>query len=239
MTFNYTARLIIQIIPKIDLQASLQRFNQNTPANVLERWIFNIFDFLLCLGLGLAFLFKPSFRDRVYYLYEHPDHDDPDCLYPRIKWRLPYTTKWVIYFFPKVLHFWRSCIRFSRDLKSLVPTYNSSPSFFGMSPELAVVIHGAGKWAADSKFPNGCVMDLFSYFLSYSYLLSRFFLLILLHNINGAIDLSEYIMRLVSNVAGIDLIPNSSLTLQSIWPSLAQVLTWSRCTKSGDSNLLR
>ena len=175
MTFNFTARLIIlQIIPKIDLQARLQRFNQNTPANVLERCIFNIFDFLLCLCLCLSFLFKADFRDRVYYLYQHPDHDDSDCLYPRITWRLPNTTKWVIYFFPKVMHFWRSCIRFSRYLKSLVPTYKSSPSFFRMSPRLAVVIHGAGKWAANSKFPNGCVMDLF---LSFSYLLLRFLLL--------------------------------------------------------------
>ena len=62
--------------------------------------------------------------------------------------------------FPKVLHFWRSCIRFSQDLKSLVPMYKSSASFFGMSPKLAVVIYGAGKWAADSNFPNGCVIHL-------------------------------------------------------------------------------
>ena len=238
MTFNFTARLIIlQIIPKIDLQARLQRFNQNTPANVLERCIFNIFDFLLCLCLCLSFLFKADFRDRVYYLYQHPDHDDSDCLYPRITWRLPNTTKWVIYFFPKVMHFWRNCIQVSRDLMSLVPTYKSSPSFFGMSPRLAVVIHGAGKWAANSKIPNGCVMDLF---LSFSYLLSRFCCLqYTFFFTTWAIGLSEYIMRLVSNVAGINLIPNSNLCLLSIWPSLVQVLTWSRCTKSGDSSRLR
>ena len=29
-----------------------------------------------------------------------------------------------------------------------------------MSPKLAVVIYGAGKWAADSNFPNGCVIHL-------------------------------------------------------------------------------
>jgi hypothetical protein len=164
MIFNLKARLIIlQIIPKIDLQleARLQRFNQNRPANVLERCIFNFFHFALFLTLGYSFLFKADFRDRVYYLYEHPDHDDSVCLYPRLTWRYPYTTKWVIYSFPKVKQFWRSCIRFSQHLKALVPTYKSSPSFFGISPKLAVVIHGAGEWAEDLKIPNGCVMDLF------------------------------------------------------------------------------
>ena len=162
MIFNLTAKLIIlQIVPKIDLQARLQRYNQNRPANVLERCIFNLFDFASFLRLGYAFLSNDNFRDRVYYLYEHPDHDDSDCLYPRLTWRHPYTTKWVIYSFPKVKHFWRCCMRFSRDLKALVPMYKSSPSFFGISPKLAVVIHGAGKWAEDLKIPNGCVINLF------------------------------------------------------------------------------
>jgi hypothetical protein len=175
MTFNLTARLIIiltKIIPKIDLKARLQRFNQNTPANILERCIFNISEFFLCLSLGYAFFFRDDFRERVYYLYEHPDHDDPLCLYPRLTWRFPYTTKWVIYSLPKVMHFWRNCMRFSQDLKSLVPTFKSSPSFFGISPKLAVVIHGAGKWAEDSKIPNGCVMESFPSLLSRSLLLT-------------------------------------------------------------------
>ena len=159
MTFNLTARLILRIIPKIDLQARLQRFNQNTPANLLERCIFIIFDSFLCVTLGLSFLFDDDFRDRVYYLYEHPDHDDSVCLYPRLRWHFPGITKWVIYSFPKVIHFWRSCTRVFRDLKSVVPTYKSSPSFFGMSSKLAVVVHDAGKWAEYSKIPNGCVMD--------------------------------------------------------------------------------
>jgi hypothetical protein len=158
-------------------------------------------------------------------LYEHPDHDDTVCLYPRLTWRHPYTTKFVIYSFTKVKHFWHSCMRFSQYLKALVPRYESSPSFFGISPKLAVVIHGAGEWAEDLKIPNGCVMHFFLAFLSFTYFLSR----------------SEYIMHLVSNVADIKMIPNSSLCLLSIWPSLAhwQVLTWSRCTKIGDSNLSR
>ena len=168
MIFNLTARLII--LPKINLHARLQRLNQHTPANVLERWILNIFDFGLFVCLGIAFFFKDGFRDRVYYLYEHPDHDDSLCLYPRLTWRFPYTTKWVIYAFPKVKHFWRTCMRFSRNLKSLVPTYKSSPSFFRISPELAVVIHGAGKRAESLKTPNGCVMDLSPYFLSFNYI---------------------------------------------------------------------
>lgn len=223
MIFNLTARLITQVFPKIDIQARRQRFDQNTPANLLERCIFNIFDFILCLGMGLSFLFIHNFRDRVYYLYEHPDHDDDLCLYPRLTWRHPNTTKWVIYSFPKVKHFWSSCIRFSRDLKSLVPTYKSSPSFFRISPKLAVVIHGAGKRAGELKIiPNGCVTDFFPpAFLTFN------------------LGLSEYITHLLSNVASITLNPNSSLRFLSIWPSLAQVLTWSRCTKSGDSNLLR
>ena len=160
MIFNLTATLItLQIIPKIDLQARLQRFNQNMPANVLERCIFYIFDLLKFLRLGYYFIFEAGFRDRVYYLYEHPDHDDSDCLYPRLTWRHPYTTKWVIHSFPKVKQFWRSCMRFSRGLKAILPTYKSSPSFFRISPKLAVVIHGAGKWAAeDLKIPNGCVI---------------------------------------------------------------------------------
>ena len=149
-----------QNVPDIDPQARLQRYNQNRPANVLERCIFNIFDFLYLLPrMGLFFLFEPAFRDRVYYLYEHPDHDDPDCLYPRLKWRHPYTTKWIVYLFPKVRRIWHRSLRFSRDLKALVPSYKSSPSIFGVSPKLAVVVHGAGEWAEDSKIPNGCVTD--------------------------------------------------------------------------------
>ena len=158
MIFNLTAKLII--LPKIDLQARLQRFNQNRPANALERCIFNILDFTFFLSWGCSFLFEADFRNRVYYLYEHPDHDDSVCLYPRLTWRYPSTTKWVNYYFPKVRHFWRSYMRVSRDLKTLVPTYKSSPSFFGISPKLAVVIHGAGEWADDLKIRNGCVMDL-------------------------------------------------------------------------------
>ena len=164
MNFNLTARLIIltnQIAPKIDLQARIQRFNQNRPANVLERCIFNTIDFTLFLSLGCCFLFMDTFRHRVYYLYEHPDHDDTVCLYPRLTWRHPNTTKFVICSFTKVKYFWCSCMRFSRYLKALVPTYKSSPSFFGISPKLAVVVHGAGEWAEDLKIRNGCVMDLF------------------------------------------------------------------------------
>ena len=173
MIFNFTARLVtLQILPKIDIQARLLRFNQNRPANVLERCIFSIFDLALCLGLGLAFIFKHDFRDRVYYLYEHPDHDDSLCLYPRLTWRFPYTTKLVLYSFPKVKHVWRNCMRFSQDLKSLVPTFKSSPSFFGISPKLAVVIHGAGKWAEELKIPNGCVIK-FPNFLIFSFTTRR------------------------------------------------------------------
>ena len=171
MSYNLIARLIIltsQIIPGFDL-----RFNQNRPANVLERSLIYMFDFLSFLRLGYYFLFTDTFRDRVYYLYEHPDHDDPDCLYPLLAWRHPYTTKWVIHSFPKVKNFWRSCMRFSRALKSLVPTFKSSPSFFGISPKLAVVIHGAGEWAEGLKIPNGCVIDLLPAYLSFTYFLSR------------------------------------------------------------------
>ena len=174
MIFNLTARLII--LPKIDLQARLQRYNQYTPANVLERYIFDIFDVAICLKWGLSFLFNDNIRNRicehVYYLYEHPDHDDSVS---RLTRRFPYTTKWVIYSFPKVKHIWRSYVRFSQNLKSLVPTYKSSPSFFGISPKLAVVIHGAGKRAEELKIPNGCVIA----FLSFTCFLSRSLLLII------------------------------------------------------------
>ena len=170
MIFNITARLItLQILPKVDLQARLQRFNQNTPANRLERCIFNFFDFILCLSLGFSFLFNVDFRDRVYYLYQHPDHDDSVCLYPRLTWRFPSTTKWIIYAFPKVKHFWHSCMQFSRDLKSLVSTYKASPSFFRISPKLAVVIHGEGKRAENLKIPNGCVLNILSILIFYPF----------------------------------------------------------------------
>lgn len=164
MNLNLTARLLTitnrlgQNIPKIDLEARLQRYNQNRPASALERCVFNIVDFgYLLPSMGFHFIFTDAFRDRVYYLYEHPDHDDSGCLYPRIKWRHPYTTKWIIYLFPKVRRIWHRCLRLSRDLKALVPTFKSSPSVFGVSPKLAVVIHGAGEWAEDLKIPNGFI----------------------------------------------------------------------------------
>ena len=173
MNLNLTARLTTLIsnhlgqnVPKIDLPARLQRYNQNTPANALERCLFNIFDFAFVLpGMGFFFLFEDSFRKRVYYLYEHPDHDDPLCLYPRLKWRHPYTTKWVMYLFPKVRRIWCRCLKFSRDVKELVSTYISSPSIFGVSPKLAVVVHGAGEWAEGLTIPNGCVDRFFLFWV--------------------------------------------------------------------------
>ena len=230
MIFNLTAKLIIiilQIIPKkIDFQAKLvrQRFDKNAPTNVLEKCIFNCFNLVLFFKLAYAFLFVDYFRDRVYYLYEHPDHDDPLWF---LKRRHPYMTKWIIHSFPKLKHFWRSCMRFSRYMKSLVPTYKSSPSFFGISPKLAVVVHGAGEWAEDLQIRNGCVHG--------SFFPSQFKFLPFLSRYIG---LSEYITRQVSNVAGIakPIVPNSSQCSLSIYPSLAQVLIWNRCTKNGGSS---
>ena len=167
-----------RLIPKIDLARLPQRYDQNRPANIGERCIFYIIDFAIVSTMGLFFIFEDDFRERVYYLYEHPDHQDTVCLYPNLKWRHPYATRWIIYLFPKVRRTWKRCLKFSRTLKTLIPTYKSSPSIFGPSPKLAMVIHGAGEWAGNLTIPNGCVVNLFSnswesssYFVSWSSLL--------------------------------------------------------------------
>ena len=156
-----------QSAPKMDLQARQQRFiirlNQNRPANFWERCLFNIFAFGVVFPIiGLTFILDDRFRERVYYLYEHPDHDDSVCLYPYLKWRHPYTTRWIVYLFPKVQRIWQKYLQFSREFKALIPTYKSSPSMFGLSPKLAIVVHGAGEWAEDLRIPSGCVMFIFT-----------------------------------------------------------------------------
>ena len=188
MNPHLTARLIAlinslgQSVPKIDFQARLKRFNLNTPANLLERCLFNIVEFGFIFPImGLTFLSDDRFRDRVYYLYEHPDHVDSVCLYPYLKWRHPYTTRWVIYLFPKVKGIWQKYLWLSGALKAIIPTYKSSPSILGISPKLAIVVHGAGEWAEDLKIPYRYVFFVYSTVeinsyrscLSPSYILSR------------------------------------------------------------------
>ena len=169
MNLDLTSSLITLIdrlrpsVPKLDLSGCQQRLNQNTPANTLERCVFIGFDLALILSMCFCFLTDDDLRDRVYYLYEHPDHDDPLCLYPQLIRRYPYTARWLIYFFPKVRHIWHKYLQFSRSLKSLIPTYKSSPSMFGLSPKLAIAIHGAGEWTEDLKIPSGCVAGYFQH----------------------------------------------------------------------------
>ncbi|KAF8814870.1 hypothetical protein BYT27DRAFT_7205886 [Phlegmacium glaucopus] len=168
MNLNLIARLrtltsrLNESRPNLDLQGRRERFikrlNTNKPANTLERFIFNTFEFSVVVPIiGLSFLLQDGFRERVYYLYEHPDHDDHHCLYPYLMNRHPYTTRWLIYLFPKVKNIWQKYLRFSQALKVLVPTYKSSPPMFGLTPKLAIVVHGAGEWAEELKIPYGCI----------------------------------------------------------------------------------
>jgi len=237
-----------QSVPKIDLQGRRQRFlkrlNMNKPSNLLERCIFNIFEFSVVFPIiGLTFLLEDGFRERVYYLYEHPDHDDHLCLYPYLKYRHPYTTRWIVYLFPKVKRTWQKYLQLSRALKALLPTYKSSPPMLGLTPKLAVVVHGAGEWAEDFKIPNGCVMGLFfpMFGTVLIFLLLPFPRSFVLDSVTtrAAIGVSGFIIHLASKMEDIKIIPSSCLYLLWICPSLAQVLTWIRYTRNGGSSLLR
>lgn len=161
----------------------------NRPANTFDKCIFNIFDFtILFPTMGFFSLCEDAFRQRRGLLFVQTSRSQRPSL-SLSAWLCGILTQPIesFTFFLKLdisgCWFWHGphgCLRFSRNLKALIPTYTSSPLIFGVSPKLAVMVHGAGKWAEDLKIPSWCVFDLFptpkNKFLS-SYFLLRLWLL--------------------------------------------------------------